>query len=72
MQKSTYELLMAKEQQQTAEHASIEALRDYWFARTELEHAIGGRLPASDVSITPETSAPAPEPMENEHANHKR
>ncbi len=74
MQKSTYELLAAKEQQQTAEHASIEALRDYWIARTELERAIGGRLPGADApapSDTP-TPAPVPEPVENEHANHKR
>jgi outer membrane protein, heavy metal efflux system len=72
MQKSTYELLAAKEQQQTAEHASIEALRDYWFARTELEHAIGGRLPLVAVSAATEMPAATPEPVENEHANHNR
>ena len=45
MQKSPYELLLAKEQLQTAERASVEARRDYWLARTELERAVGGRLP---------------------------
>lgn len=75
MQKSTYELLAAKEQQQTAEHAAIEALRDYWIARSELERAIGGRLPIANApaaSVTPATPAPAPEPAENEHAHHNR
>lgn len=47
MQVSTYELLLAKEQQQAAERMSIEALRDYWLARVELERALGSRLPAS-------------------------
>ena len=45
MQKSPYDLLLAKEQQQTTERLSIEALRDYWLARTELERALGVKLP---------------------------
>jgi cobalt-zinc-cadmium efflux system outer membrane protein len=44
MQKSGYELLLAKEAQLTAERAGIDALRDYWIARTELERAAGGAL----------------------------
>lgn len=54
MQKSPYELLLAKEQQQTAERLSLEALRDYWLARTELERALGGRVPgANNPSAAP-------------------
>lgn len=49
MQKSGYELLAAKEREQLAERGYVEALRDYWIARTELEHAVGGRL-SGDVS----------------------
>lgn len=44
MQKNTFDLLMAKERQQSAEQSSIEALRDYWIARVELERVAGGRL----------------------------
>ena len=46
MQKSVYELLTAKEQQQLTERDSVESQRDYWLARTELERALGQRLPA--------------------------
>jgi cobalt-zinc-cadmium efflux system outer membrane protein len=44
MEKSSYDLLLAKEREQMAEQGSIEALRDYWLARVELERAAGGRL----------------------------
>jgi cobalt-zinc-cadmium efflux system outer membrane protein len=44
MQKSGYELLLAKESQLMAEREGIDALRDYWIARTELERAAGGAL----------------------------
>ncbi|MEY2408195.1 MAG: hypothetical protein QOF48_865 [Verrucomicrobiota bacterium] len=44
MQKSNMELLAAKEREQIAERESIEALRDYWIARAELERAVGGSL----------------------------
>jgi len=44
MQKSSYELLLAKEEQLMAEREGIEALRDYWVARVELERAVGGNL----------------------------
>jgi cobalt-zinc-cadmium efflux system outer membrane protein len=44
MQKSSYELLAAKQQELLAERESIEALREYWIARVEFESALGGRL----------------------------
>jgi cobalt-zinc-cadmium efflux system outer membrane protein len=44
MQKSSYELLLAKQQSLEAERARIEAWRDYWIARAGLERAVGGRL----------------------------
>ena len=57
MQVSPYELLLAKGQQQSAEREGIDALRDYWLARTDLERAVGGRLPP-----VADTSAAAPPP----------
>ncbi len=45
MQKSNYDLLAAKEREQVAERGYVEALRDYWIARGELERAVGSRLP---------------------------
>lgn len=50
MQKSNYELLAAKERLLLTERESIEALRDYWIARTHLERVIGGTLPSSSSS----------------------
>lgn len=44
MQKSNFELLMAKTEEQRAEKESIESLRDYWMAHAELEKAAGGTL----------------------------
>jgi cobalt-zinc-cadmium efflux system outer membrane protein len=44
MQKNSFDLLMAKEREQEAEQSNVEALRDYWIARVELERAVGGRL----------------------------
>jgi outer membrane protein, heavy metal efflux system len=51
MQKNSYELLAAKEREQMAEQDGIEALRDYWLARVELEHAVGGRLSDETLPI---------------------
>lgn len=46
MQKSNYELLFAKQQELEAERGRVEAWRDYWLARVELERAVGGQLAA--------------------------
>ena len=45
MLKGAYDLLTAKANEATAERAYIEAWRDYWLARADLERAVGGRLP---------------------------
>jgi outer membrane protein, heavy metal efflux system len=44
MQEGTFELLAAKEQEIQAEREYVEAWRDYWIARVELQRAVGGRL----------------------------
>lgn len=59
MQKSNYELLAAKEQALLAEREAIEAQRDYWIARAQLERVVGGRL--SDALPTQSPGAPAAE-----------
>lgn len=48
-----YSLLQAKQSEYDAYRESIEALRDYWIARSDLERAIGSRLP------TPPGAAPS-------------
>lgn len=45
MLKGAYDLLLAKQAEVAAERGYMEAWRDYWIARTELERSLGGRLP---------------------------
>ncbi len=47
MQIGTYQLLETRSDQLAAHREYVEALRDYWVARGELELAVGGRLPDS-------------------------
>jgi len=39
-----YELFEARVEEWEAEHMAVEALRDYWLTRTELEKTVGGSL----------------------------
>jgi cobalt-zinc-cadmium efflux system outer membrane protein len=48
-----YQLLLAKQNEVDAYREFIEALRDYWIARAELERAIGGALPTPMPKATP-------------------
>ncbi|HKE00180.1 MAG TPA: TolC family protein [Planctomycetota bacterium] len=43
-------LLQAKQSEIDAGRAYVEALRDYWIARSELERAVGGRIPETTTS----------------------
>lgn len=47
MLKGVYDLLLAKQGEVSAERGYVESWRDYWIARTELERAVGGRLPGA-------------------------
>ena len=40
-----FELLQARRAQLDASQAYLEAVRDYWIARSELKRAVGGKLP---------------------------
>ncbi len=44
MLKGAYDLLLAKQNQLSADRGYIDALRDYWIARADLERAVGGSL----------------------------
>lgn len=46
MQLGTYQLLETRSDQLEAHQEYVEALRDYWIARSELELSVGGRLPS--------------------------
>ena len=59
MLKGNYDLLFAKQQQVEVEKAYVEAGRDYWIARAQLERAVGGRLPAADRDAAKASGAEA-------------
>jgi len=50
MLKGPYDLLLAKQSEVATEQAYVDAWRDYWIARTQLERAVGGRLPSEPSS----------------------
>jgi cobalt-zinc-cadmium efflux system outer membrane protein len=59
MQVGVFQLLLAKRQQILAAQRYIEALRDFWLARTELEQILRGRL--TDLGLTPEPMTAMPD-----------
>jgi cobalt-zinc-cadmium efflux system outer membrane protein len=52
------QLLEARQREMDAQRDGIAALRDYWMARTELERAVGGRLPADSATTQPPVTQP--------------
>ncbi|VBB15804.1 TolC family protein [Burkholderia stabilis] len=58
---SVFELLTDAREQVGAVNGYIDSLKDYWLAETDLQMAVGGRLPAAPHSIEPEPAA-APQP----------
>ncbi|HUZ07072.1 MAG TPA: TolC family protein, partial [Candidatus Paceibacterota bacterium] len=44
MQKSSYDLLLAKQREETVVQEYVTSLRDYWITHAQLERAVGGRL----------------------------
>jgi cobalt-zinc-cadmium efflux system outer membrane protein len=57
MQLGPVQLLRARERQIETGAAYIEALRDYWLARTELAQLLSGRLPGGDGARAGEAGA---------------
>ena len=54
MQITPFQLLQAKQEEVKTGADSIEALRDYWIARAELEKAVGGSLNGKFISLQSE------------------
>jgi outer membrane protein, heavy metal efflux system len=71
MQIGVFELLQAKQAEIDAGREYIEALRDYWVARAELERAVGGPLkpsaPATQPVSTPSDAKARPADPEHHH-----
>jgi cobalt-zinc-cadmium efflux system outer membrane protein len=69
-----YQLLSAKQTEVNAYREYVDAVRDYWIARGELERAIGGRLPVLDSGEAPAVIPPAdrehPASPNGEHHHH--
>jgi outer membrane protein, heavy metal efflux system len=59
MLKGPYDLLLAKQNEVATEQGYIDAWRDYWLARVELELAVGGKLPPGRASTSQPSSRPA-------------
>ncbi len=63
-----FDLRDAKSAELRAVLDSIEAIRDYWIARTELERAIGGRMPFDGGDLgQPVMSEPTARHIEKQH-----
>ena len=70
MQLSTYELLAAKERELEMEREYVEAWRDYWIARANLERAVGGKLSfGSSVPEAPSFSEETDHGAEEHHVH---
>jgi len=56
----TFELLLTKQEQYVAYQGYLEAIRDYWLARSELMRSVGARLPSEpdDDAITADPAGP--------------
>jgi cobalt-zinc-cadmium efflux system outer membrane protein len=64
MQIGLFPLLTARREQVEAYRGYIEAVRDYWMARADLERLVGGRLPAD---TEPPAPLPPPRPEQPGH-----
>jgi outer membrane protein, heavy metal efflux system len=62
-----YQLIQARQSEFDAYREYIEALRDYWIARSDLERAIGGRLEGAAKSTTQPSGADTVAPPASSH-----
>ena len=58
-----FELLLAKQQEYEAYQGYLEAVRDYWLARTDLARAVGTVLPSSTQGAREEEIDPFAQPV---------
>jgi cobalt-zinc-cadmium efflux system outer membrane protein len=59
MNTGVFQLLAAKRDQVETARAWVEALRDYWIARAELDQLLAGRLVPMTASSAADSGAPA-------------
>ena len=74
MLKGVYQLLNAKQNEVSAYREYIEAVRDYWIARSDLDRAAGGRLAGpggAQVAPTPASSPAQPPPLPDSKPQHE-
>lgn len=76
MLRGVFELIEAKQDEYDAYADYLDAVRDYWLARSELRHAVGGRLPDDGArreatlgveAILPKEPTSAPEDHSHHH-----
>ncbi len=61
-----YQLLQAKQNEILAYREYVEALKEYWIAKAELERVVGGKLPEEQAASESKTQpAPNPPPANN-------
>lgn len=66
----TFDLLSAKREEIAAYRSYLGTIHDYWITRTELERAVGGRLPASTSGPEAPSTEPAGTDVNNTKMNH--
>lgn len=73
MQATVHDLLDARTAELMAREGYIEAVRDYWIARADLEQNVGGRLPTPTTRPASPATQPAepPAPESHEHHHHQ-
>jgi len=67
MQQGPFELIIAKERELSAEREYIDAWRDYWIARAELEKTVGGRLGSETPAAHPASTATKQPEKQHDH-----
>lgn len=71
-----FELILAKREEYDAYQEYLEAVRDYWIARSQLRRIVGGRLP-DDLTLVPTPTvsvdwiSPKPSQSHDPHAGHQ-
>lgn len=65
-----FQLLIAKQNETNSYREFIEALRDYWVLRSELEWKVGGNMGSSVATSPSKTISTSPKASENQPADH--
>ncbi len=68
---SVFELLADSREQIGAVNGAIDALKDYWLAETDLQQALGGRLPPATLAATPLSPATSLSPATQTASTHE-